>query len=248
MTAWRGVLGMLAGGAAALLSGCGLSGDDGRSAEARYRMTVEVETPKGVRSGSSVWSRGISRSIGPITPYNASFKAEAAAVELPGGRMLFLLVKGQEGMVDAYFPDLAVYGENGANDRVAHVRNIGNQVGAKVTLPCTPDAVAPFLASHKNVDDLTLYCPMLVTFQDVNDPKSVQRVGPANFETIFGLGVRLKRITVEVTDEPVTSGIQDRLGWLGEHPEPSLDPSHGPKDFSLPASLHHGDFRLGTKS
>jgi hypothetical protein len=76
----------------------------------------------------------------------------------------------------------------------------------------------------------------------------VQRVDPANLAASFGPGIRLKRITVEVTDDDVTTGIEKRLRWLGDHPEPSLDPGHGPKDFSLPATLHHGDFSLGTKS
>ena len=50
---------------------------------------------------------------------------------------------------------------------------------------------------------------MLVTFGDINDPKSVERIDPA------AIGVR--RIIVEVTDEPVTTGIEKRLGWLGSH-------------------------------
>jgi hypothetical protein len=57
--------------------------------------------------------------------------------------------------------------------------------------------------------------PLLVTFTDTNDPKSVQRVDPANLAASFGVGVRLKRIVVEKTDEAVTVGIRERLGWLG---------------------------------
>ncbi len=51
MMARRGVLGLLAGGAAALLGGCGLIWGSDRL---RQKITVEVETPDGPRTGSSV--------------------------------------------------------------------------------------------------------------------------------------------------------------------------------------------------
>jgi hypothetical protein len=46
------------------------------------------------------------------------------------------------------------------------------------------------------------------------DPKSVTKLGPDNLSAKFGKGVKLKRITVERTDDAVTSGIEERLGWL----------------------------------
>ncbi|MDJ0979954.1 MAG: hypothetical protein QNI87_15620, partial [Erythrobacter sp.] len=69
-----------------------------------------------------------------------------------------------------------------------------------------------------------------------------ERVDPDDLSASFGEGVELQRITVELTDEPVTTGIEERLGWLGEYPEPSLRPGHDLKDYSLPATLRHGDF------
>lgn len=65
--------------------GCGSQADS-----YRQRITVEVDTPEGVMTGSSVsevkWrysSRGSSR---------ASSRGEAVAVDLPGGRTLFALM------------------------------------------------------------------------------------------------------------------------------------------------------------
>ncbi|MCA9423137.1 MAG: hypothetical protein KC592_19110 [Nitrospira sp.] len=48
--------------------------------------------------------------------------------------------------------------------------------------------------------------PLLVTFSDITDPKTVQQVDPTNQAATFGPGVVLKRITLEITDEPVTEG------------------------------------------
>ena len=58
---------------------------------------------------------------------------------------------------------------------------------------------------------------MLVTFADRDDPTSVARVDPDDLAASFGEGVKLRRITVQLTDDPVTSGIEERLGWLTEH-------------------------------
>ena len=48
--------------------------------------------------------------------------------------------------------------------------------------------------------------PVLVTFDDIADPTSVERVDPADLTASFGPGVELKAVTLEITDEPVTVG------------------------------------------
>ncbi len=56
---------------------------------------------------------------------------------------------------------------------------------------------------------------MLVRFRNIRDPSSVETVDPDNLAKSFGAGVRLKRITVQITDDPVTSGIDKRLPNMG---------------------------------
>lgn len=57
--------------------------------------------------------------------------------------------------------------------------------------------------------------PMLVTFGDVTDPLSVKMVDPKDLAASFGTGIRLKSVTLEVTDEPVTEGVVvEKLRWL----------------------------------
>jgi hypothetical protein len=52
---------------------------------------------------------------------------------------------------------------------------------------------------------------MMVTFGDLADPTSVAEVDPDDLAATFGEGVKLKRLTVELTDDPVTTGIEERL-------------------------------------
>jgi hypothetical protein len=60
-------------------------------------------------------------------------------------------------------------------------------------------------------DEIVDNYPQLVHFRDSRDPKSVAAVDPAHLDAAFGPGVRLKRITVQVTGDPVTRGIEGRL-------------------------------------
>ncbi|MBR1177259.1 hypothetical protein JQ617_25125 [Bradyrhizobium sp. KB893862 SZCCT0404] len=56
--------------------------------------------------------------------------------------------------------------------------------------------------------------PMLVRFRDLNDPKSVEQVDPANLVRTFGSGIVLREVVIEVTNDPITVGIDTKLPWL----------------------------------
>ena len=59
--------------------------------------------------------------------------------------------------------------------------------------------------------------PLLVHFKDIHDPKSIEALEPLEPDTFvaaFGPGVKLRRITLTVTDDPITTGIEKRLRWL----------------------------------
>ena len=61
---------------------------------------------------------------------------------------------------------------------------------------------------------------------------------------MFGEGVRLKAVTLEITDEVVTEGRGEGvLGWLGPYPEPHLIPVDG-RSLDIPSGMtvSHRDF------
>ena len=195
----------------------------------RYRIAVEVNTPAGVRTGSAVreirWSR-----MPTLTSESHSIFikqiGEAVAVDLPGRKTLFVLVgDAQETILAGFFSIVGGKGAMGAllkeADRTKHV----------YTFP-SRDVLRRYHLAY----------PRFVTFNDPADPLSVIEVDPAEPAATLGPGYSIKRVTIQMTDEPVTSGIRKRLPWLSSHPEPSLNPRHGPHDWSLPATLTHGDF------
>ena len=89
----RGAMGLLAGAASVVLSGCGMIFPSDRL---RQKITVEVETPAGLRSGSSVVETEVrkGKSWGDASGTTFRLKGEAVAVDLPGGRTLFALLRG----------------------------------------------------------------------------------------------------------------------------------------------------------
>jgi hypothetical protein len=173
---------------------CALLGACGRTETVRYKMTVEVETPDGLKSGSAV--REVKRIRGGIVlPDGPKMQVrqhgEAVVVDLPGNQTLFALLStnGDE--------PLAAFGNDGLKAaqktrRVAELQPIAGRIESQNGYP------------------------LLVTFRDITDPKTVVRVDPDDLAASFGAGVRLKRITVQVTDAPVTTGIEKRLVWFKE--------------------------------
>src|SRR3546814_15663716 len=54
--------------------------------------------------------------------------------------------------------------------------------------------------------------PKLVRFVDMDNSASVRAVDSRNLSSSFGPGIRLQRITVSVTDDPVTRSEERRVG------------------------------------
>ena len=61
-------------------------------------------------------------------------------------------------------------------------------------------------SAHVSAELPRKHWPMMVRFGDIHDPKSVEKVEPE--------AIGVKRITLETTSDPVTAGIEKRLGWL----------------------------------
>jgi hypothetical protein len=247
MTGRREALALLAAVAALALPGCGVAGE--RLPDFRYRLTVEVETPEGLRTGSSVIevSTMVAGRYSIPNPGKVihRVKGEAVTVDLGSRGTLFALLR--------------------SDDNVDWAKNVMYRLAPEV--PRTRDADgrfdahrylhAGYAAMLKRREPIELprtfpdqahlrdqpALPMLVRLRDIADPRTVEKVDPDDLAATFGKGVKLRRITMQVTDEPVTTGITNRLAWLGEYPEPRLDSAYeGSTNPNLSQQLAHGDF------
>ena len=198
----RGIIRLLTAlGAATMLRGCGFLG----YSSYRFKMTVEVETPNGLKTGSSVYDVRAYKTSDLLTGGSSSdsdLRGEALAVDLPDGKTLFALLKtvNTPGHDDLAYMSMRSLDPAFNYNRAESAQRIASGDGIQ-----SPAEVAP--------SDY----PMLVTFADTNDPTSVARVDPGNFAASLGAGVRLKQILVEIAVEPVTVGIEKKLGWLLTH-------------------------------
>jgi len=240
MKVLSGMMKSLIIGLAALLGGCNLPG----APEVRYRVIVEVERGGVVHTGSSVWSWSLKRPrVALASPHNGKFQGEAVAVDLGDGQTLFAILRGDDAAQGAaqMIPE-RVFGNIGrsvrgeprrfGSDRVRDLRDIASRTGERREIDCR---VNPS------------WCPMLVTFRDIEDPTTVGQVDPFALDKTFGAGLRLKRILVELTDEPVTHGIEKRLDWLSSQSGALLKrPKRvSIREMPLAGRLTEGDFWRG---
>lgn len=196
----------------AVLAGFFLTACTDDTPDYRYRLTVEVATPQGVRTGSSVIEVETSVASATTIPSPGAVshrvRGQAVAVDLPGGRTLFALLRSED---DSDWASrvmflLAPEGRNRDGDLFLGTYANMLKLEGPITLPRT--------WKPSPADEERSHYPMLVTFGDPGDPTSVQLVDPVDLAKTFGPGTALRRITVEMTDDAVTEGIEGRLGWL----------------------------------
>jgi hypothetical protein len=172
----------------------------------KYRLTVEVETPAGIKSAGSVLA------VTPDRGYSNRGKTrtsgDAVFVDLGGGKNLVALLAHLDKTIDLdgiNYVALRAYGEAGGQrvsfSQMSRMTGIVPVTGALV--------------------------PVLVTFANPADPATMRTVAADNLEASLGPGFRLHRITAEVVPngfwpvdfggplgEPVTRGIRAKLPWL----------------------------------
>lgn len=165
----------------------------------RYRLTVEVVTPEGRRSGSAVrafiWTRQPTAFTGVDVHY--SERGEAVVVDLPRGRSLFVLLN----VTPSNLVEMAVNTGQPSRASVAI-----QQASASRTMYVVPRK-HEFQASNREY-------PRFVTFADMANPKSIAAVDPDDLANTFGGGVMLDKITFQVVDDSVTAKIDGKLPWL----------------------------------
>jgi hypothetical protein len=178
----------------------------------RFRLTVEVDTPEGLRSGSSVIEveRKDVRWVPAPGRHEFRVRGEGVFLDLGGGRNAVAVL---------------AHGEN-AED-VSQIITLW--VEAHGRKRWDEDVWSGRTELRGVVELRPPLVPTLVTFADPLDPATVRVVRPGEFEQAFGPGFRFRRATLEMVPTgrwplralglspgvPFTSGvIERRLPWL----------------------------------
>lgn len=192
------------------LSACG----DDRFPDYRYKMTIEVATPDGVKSFSSVrqvrqeQKSSVLNSGGRTV--DTQVTGEAVILDLPSGPVFALLSRPDDADYAKYIAGAALKAdmppdvrEGSGDDLDALARE--QQYMIEVTGAKELARTRPSRDKVRHSEPLELW-PFFVRFGDLSDPTSVREVSPDS------IGVR--RITIEITDESVTRGVERLLPWL----------------------------------
>jgi hypothetical protein len=179
----------------------------------KYRLTVEVETPEGIKSASGVMSVHPDRSYsrGGHTRTNG----DAVWVDLGGGKNLVALLAHIDKTLDLdgmNYLALRAYKAAG--------RNVSFNEMSRLT------GVVPVTGA---------LIPVLVTFTGPSDPATARAVLPDDVGTALGGAYRLHGVAVEVVPngiwpldfggplgDPVTRGIEAKLPWWNGTENPAV--------------------------
>ena len=182
-----------------------------------YKLTVDIDTPEGVKTGSAVREVRVifTPSSGTKSGYHPSktIKGEAVVIDL-GERGKVFAVQS----VDDYALPFKAF-ESTSGGLTLEGAKFYSTLSGKAELP------------NKNY-------PMMVAFKNINDPLSVQLlygtkaekkgvqppyVFQNNFGEYFGTGVKLKNISIEMTDEQPLYTVGKILPWLSKYLNKTLD-------------------------
>lgn len=171
----------------------------------RYRLTLEAESDGKPVSGSGVIQvkqYDTTRSFGPIGGAGAEVTGEAVALDLGSKGLVFALLHG---------PVLGLL-EDGRPGPLL-LKTFADVFGREVD----PLKKIRILQRERPRREMPLKpIPMLVRFRNISEPASVEQIHPDNFAAALGPGTSLLRVTIEITDDPVTSAIDARLPWLAD--------------------------------
>jgi hypothetical protein len=239
----RQLVGALLGATSLLLLPACDGSVTGRSFEPiRYKIAAVVETPQGLKSGYSVleYQGSMAGSMfGGMAGSGFSVKGEAVAVDVAPGQVMFVLLhaRGNFDFPATVLNAIKVPESEGPSPKdragqMARTERMYDQIRANrnVYPLWRPEDQRPGTGPWNG--------PYFVRFRNINDPKSVEQVDPDDLAKTFGTGFKLKALTIQVTDEPVTTGIENRLPWLKSKTLRFADETRNPKTGYLAPPKH----------
>ncbi len=179
----------------------------------RYKLTVAVDTPEGVKTGSAV------REV-RAEKFRSIFTSSDLAINMPRGEAVVVDL-GQRGVL------------YGLNKTYKHGVDGGHYIVTEAFPAPRPIDTPGYIRYYSNLEAGPVeldeaYYPMFVRFRDPSDPKTVENLLDVKacpepnphpmkfclyedrFARAFGDGVSLKSVTIEMTREPVTTGVVER--------------------------------------
>jgi hypothetical protein len=174
---------------------------------------LTVETPDGAKTGSNVVEVALRESHFLESGLPVTLSGEALYLDLgPGRKPLVALLRDpcRDYECRAWREDQLVHWSND-NPSNLLIRLYGDDVRTTDDLFTEYNSLAK---GRKPVALQPMDLPVLATFQNVDEPNSVRRIDPNDLAASLGPGVHWRSMTIETTNEPITTGIEKKLPWL----------------------------------
>jgi hypothetical protein len=178
----------------------------------RYKLTAEVMTPEGLKSGSSVVEVSYSNfaSLSGVENLILNVKGEANYVDLGDGKNLFLLLTNRvsgRNLSESFQQPVGAMDALKLPLKTLNLHwNFGDQQALNAQLPAA--------RAKGRVDVPFENLPTLVVFRNLAQPDSVEVIQPYGLSKIYGSGFQLKNVTIEITDQNNQDQIETILPWL----------------------------------
>ena len=218
----------------------------------RWRVTVEVETEAGLRTGTGVVETRVrprNESLYTLDSEQHRVIGQAIAVETPRGLVLALLERA--GDFGFFRPADRGYGwvpgPDGAIRRVPIRSGAADPAGRALWRANLARRERWFaerdraLAEQRPLALLEEGWPPFILLEDPADPAGARFLQGSTDAEAAAPGLKVRRIVVQATDEPVTAGLHRRLPWLAAPPLPlsgrQVYPPQSDADLILPDQI-----------
>jgi len=183
------------------LAGCG------RSASYRYKLTLSVNTPDGEKTAFNVVQLDYREVSFPARGVAHNVHGQGLYIDLGAGRRPLIALLNHIRRADQRPVDIR-WGEDTPGGVLARVcLGISGIHDVIEVMSQLASCNAPFPITPADLPDL-------VTFGDTDNPQSIVLVDPNNLSATLGEGVSWNAMTIQTTDEALTSDLTKRLPWL----------------------------------
>jgi len=191
---------LLASFAAIPLAGC----QSGEKARLRYRVIAWFQVDGRPFEASTVMEIHYARVTNSLTGMGGSTRlyGEALIADFPGKGTLYILP--QEHTIAGPLRQIwepAILLTLGTDSSIGSLKQSDFELIRKAK------GRMPFRMSGNN------RLPAFVAFKDERNPKTIYEITPANLDQAFQ-GVTFKGLDIEITEEPITAKLMQRLDWL----------------------------------
>lgn len=205
----------------------------------RYEITVEVDTPEGLRKGATIVEVDTTAQPAPFSAIERRIHGEPAVIDLGKRGHLFALLRSPQSPDWAKNLFTQLSAEPIKNGDSPRERETAKVVALKSNHRLYVLDEGP---TDPMVENKASQYPLLMRFRNLNDFRTAEMVRPGELAKVYGQGVTLHRVTAQITEAEPKSIIEDVLPWTKDAKKIENAPGVFIETGLVSDSIQPGDF------